>query len=104
MDTQNKVETLKPDAVITIKFGPDFYQRLVIILRSIIEEKSPEEMEKAAKQIETKVIEEEWVLNYETMLHMVKACEDYAKANNMTEWKEKESIQPSVENAPKVSS
>jgi hypothetical protein len=104
MEESKKIETLKKDAVLTIKFGADFYQRLVIVLRAIIEGKTPEEMEKAAKKIETKTIDEEWILNYETMLYLVKAAEDYAQANNLTEWQEVSETPSSVQDAPKVSS
>jgi hypothetical protein len=104
MEETKKVETLKKDAIIIIKFGADFYQRLVVILRSILEGKSPEDLEIAAKKIETKTVDEEWVLNYETMLYLVKAAEDYAQANNLTEWQEASEAPPSVQDTPEVSS
>jgi hypothetical protein len=103
MEETKKVETLKKDAIIIIKFGADFYQRLVVILRSILEGKSPEDLENAAKKIETKTVDEEWVLNYETMLYLVKAAEDYAQVNNLTEWQDASEAPPSVQNTPEVS-
>lgn len=104
MEQPKKIEALKKDAVITIKFGADFYQRLVVILRSILESKSPEDLEVAAKKIETKTVDEEWILNYETMLYLIKAAEDYAKANNLTEWQDASEAPPSIQDTPEVSS
>jgi hypothetical protein len=103
MEQPKKIETLKEDAVIVIKLNTHFYQRLVVVLRSIIDSKSPEELEKAGKEIESKNITEEWILNYETMLYLVKGVEEYAQANNLTEWKDIES-DPSIQNTPEVSS
>ena len=102
MEGPKKIETLKKDAVITIKFNADFYQRLVVILRSILEDKSPEDLEKAANKIETKTVDEEWILNYETMLYLIKGSEDYAQQNNLTEWQEVSEASASVQDAPKV--
>lgn len=82
---QSKIEIIKKDAILEIKFKPEFYQRLVIVLQSIIKDKTPQELEKAAKEIEAKQITEEWILNYETMLYIVKGSEEYAQRNNLTE-------------------
>ena len=70
------------DAILQIKFRPDFYQRLVNVFKSTYEGKSTEDLERAAKQMEDRKIEEDWILNYETMLFLIRATEDYAKANN----------------------
>ena len=80
----DKVEVIDKDAILQIKFKVDFYDRLALVLKSTFDGRSPEELEKAVNQIENKKVEEEWILNYETMLYLIRAVEDYAKANNLT--------------------
>lgn len=82
----NKIEVIKPDAIINIKFGRDFYIRLTMVLQQVIENKSVEEMTEAANQIDKKEIKENWIFAYETMLYLIKAAEDYCQQNGMTEW------------------
>lgn len=85
MEQNNMVEVIKADAVITIKLNRDFYARLTVLFRDIVENKTQEEMAEAAKQIEEGNVAEMWIFNYETMIYLLKACEDYCKENNMTE-------------------
>jgi hypothetical protein len=79
-----QIEVIDKDAILQIKFRPDFYQRLVLVFKSIIEGKTAEELEDAFKQVQEKTAQEEWMYNYETMFHLIKATEEYAKANNLT--------------------
>lgn len=79
------VEVIKADAVITIKLNRDFYARLTVLFREIVDGKTQEELVEAAKQMEEGNIAEMWIFNYETMIYLLKACEDYCKENNMTE-------------------
>jgi hypothetical protein len=83
--TPQQIEIIKKDAIIQIKFRPDFYQRLLLVLKSTYDGKTEQDLEEAVKQIESKQIKEEWIANYETMLYLIKASVDYAKANNMVE-------------------
>lgn len=85
MEQNNMVEVIKADAVMTIKLNRDFYARLTVLLRDIIEDKTQEQMMEAAKQIEQGNVAEMWIFNYETMIYLLKACEDYCKENNLTE-------------------
>lgn len=80
----DKIEVIDKDAILQIKFKPDFYQRLVIVFKSIIDGKTPEQLQDAVKQVEEKTATEEWMFNYETMFHLIRAVEEYAKANNLT--------------------
>ncbi len=80
----DKIEVIDKDAILQIKFKTNFYERLTLVLKSTFDGKTPEELQKAAYQIENKKVEEEWILNYETMLYLIRAVEDYAKANNLT--------------------
>jgi hypothetical protein len=86
----DKIEVIKKDAVIQIKFREDFYQRLVLVFKSTFEGKTVEQLQDAEKQIQEKLVKEEWILNYETMAYFIKACEDYVKANNLTELVDKD--------------
>jgi len=79
-----QIEVIDKDAILQLKFRPDFYQRLVLVFKSIIEGKTAEELEDAFKQVQEKTAQEEWMYNYETMFHLIKATEEYAKANNLT--------------------
>jgi CRISPR/Cas system CMR-associated protein Cmr3 (group 5 of RAMP superfamily) len=79
-----KIEVINKDAILQIKFKSDFYDRLILVLKSTFDGKTPEELQKAASQIENKKVEEEWILNYETMLYLIRSVEDYAKQNNLT--------------------
>lgn len=80
----DKIEVINEDAVLQIKFKSDFYDRLLLVFQSTFNTKTPEEMQRALQQIESKKIEEEWIANYETMLYVIKGVEDYAKSNNLT--------------------
>ncbi len=97
MEQASTIEVIKPEAVITIKLNRDFYVRLTIILQEIIAGKSNDEMIAAAKQIEDKNISEMWVFNYETMLYLIKACEDYCKENNLIEIRDLEQFKAESE-------
>jgi hypothetical protein len=79
-----KIEVIDKDAILQIKFKTDFYQRLILVFKSIIDGKTPEELQNAVKQVEDKTAQEEWMFNYETMFHLIRAVEEYAKANNLT--------------------
>jgi len=79
-----KVEVIDKDAILQVKFRPDFYERLVLVFKSIVEGKTTEQLEDAFKQVQDKTAQEEWMYNYETMFHLIKATEEYAKANNLT--------------------
>lgn len=79
----DKIEVIDKDAILQIKFKGDFYERLMLVFKSTFDNRTPEEMQRALKQLESKKIEEEWVANYETMLYLIKGVEDYAKANNL---------------------
>lgn len=92
MEQLNKIPVFKKDAIIQLKFTPDFYQRLVILLQSVTKDKTQEEFQEAAKQIESKQIKDEWVLNYETLLYIVKGSEEYAQQNDLTEYKDMDEI------------
>lgn len=89
---ETKVPVFKKDAIIQIRFTPEFYQRLVMVLQHIIKDKTPEEFQEAGRQIESKQIKEEWILNYETMLYLVKGSEEYAQENGLTEYKDFDEI------------
>jgi hypothetical protein len=82
---QNMIEVIKPDAIIQIKLNRDFYTRLVSVLNALMEPRSVDELNEAAKQIDAKSVSEPWIYNYETMLYLVKACEDYCRAHSLTE-------------------
>lgn len=97
MEQQNKIERLKPDAIIQVKFNRDFYQRLVLLLRFIYESKNEQELVEAAKQIEEKKITEPWILHYETMLYLLKGAEEYAQQNNLTEFIDLETYRRDLE-------
>jgi len=86
----DKIEVIKKDAVIQIKFREDFYQRLVLVFKSTFEGKTVEQLQEAEKQIQEKAIKEEWIINYETMAYLIKASEEYLKANNLTEFVDKD--------------
>ena len=83
-EQSTKIEIIDKDAILQIKFKPDFYQRLVMVFKSIVDDKTPEQLQDAIKQIEEKTATEEWMFNYQTMFYLIKAVEDYAKANNLT--------------------
>jgi hypothetical protein len=100
MMEENKIKVIKPDAVIVIKFDRDFYQRLTFVLRQIIEDKTPEQMQEAAKQMNENNITDLWVANYQTMLFLLKGSEDYCEQNNLTEMKDISEMRPSDENQP----
>jgi hypothetical protein len=82
---QDKIEIFKEDAIINIKFKRDFYHRLVLLLQSLYRDKTEGEMQEATSQIESKNIKEEWVFHYETMIYLIKASEEYAQQNQLTE-------------------
>jgi hypothetical protein len=92
--TSEKVEIIKQNAVIVLKFDREFYARLTMIMQQLIEGKTPEQMEDAAKQIESKNIKDLWVLNYETTLYLLKASEEYCQTNNLTEMIEISKLNP----------
>ena len=80
----DKIEVINEDAILQIKFKSDFYDRLILVFQSTFNNRTPEEMQQALEQLESKKIEEEWIANYETMLYVIKGVIDYAKANNLT--------------------
>lgn len=80
----DKVEVIDKDAILQIKFKPDFYDRLVLVFKSTFEGRTPEELQEAAEKIENKKADKEWIINYETMIYLIRTIEDYAKANNLT--------------------
>ena len=82
---QIKIPTLKVGSVMNINISSDVYQRLIILLQDLMEGKTEEDMLEAKKQIDEKFIKERWILNYETIFHIITLCERYAKANNMVE-------------------
>lgn len=94
---QNYIERLKEGAVIQVKFGREFYNRLVLLIRYIYESKTEAEMASANKQIEEKNITELWVLHYETMLYLIKAAEDYAIENKLTEKVDLDTVRQEME-------
>ena len=94
----DKIECLKSDAVIQIKFNRDFYQRLTLLLRFTYETHTEQELIEAAKQIEAKDIKEQWIFHYETMLYLVRGAEEYARNNNMTEEVSMEEFRKQIEN------
>lgn len=94
---QRMIEVIKPEAIMTIKINRDFYTRLVVILNTIMDGKSMEELNDAAKQIDSKVVNDVWIYNYETMLYLLKACEDYCKANNLTEMRSFDDLKQEAE-------
>lgn len=81
---QRMIEVMKEDAIITLQYNRSFYQRLVMVFTSIISDKTPEDIDKANRQILDKNITEPWVANYETMLYLIQDAEKYAKTNGMT--------------------
>lgn len=86
MKDPNKIEIMKPDAIIKIDFKPDFYRRLVFLLETLIQDKNQEELQEAAKQIQENDIKDPWVVNYHTVAYLIKACEDYVQVNGLTEF------------------
>jgi len=86
MTDPKKIEVMKPDAIIKIDFKPDFYKRLVFLFQTIIEDKTQEELMEASKQIQDNELKEGWIVNYHTVSYLLKASEDYAQANGMTEF------------------
>jgi hypothetical protein len=80
---QDKFRVFKDDAVMILKIGVPFYNRMVMVLQDYIKDKSVEELTEAVKQIESKQITQEWVLHYETFIYFLKACEGYAIENEL---------------------
>jgi hypothetical protein len=95
---QNKIEIIKEDAVINVKFKRDFYQRLVMLLQSLYKDKTEGEMQEATSQIENKNVKDEWVFHYETMIYLIKAAEEYAQHNQLTESIDLETYRKRLEN------
>lgn len=92
-----KIERLREGAIMEIKFGREFYQRLVEVLKFVYQGKTESEMLEAAKQIEDKKITKPWVMHYETMLYVVKAAEEFAQIHNLTESVDYETLRKEAE-------
>lgn len=84
MEEQDKIRVLKEDAVLQIRFGINFYHRMGLIMNHILQDKSPEEIVKAAENIrDKKPATEEWMVHYETMIYFLQAAEEYAEEKDL---------------------
>lgn len=106
----DKVRVFKDGSVLEIKLGLNYYNRMAMVLMDHVKDKTPEDLEKAVEQIESGKIEDEWTLHYETLLFFMRACQDYAEANDLFELITPEEFQQrtlaaqqSVENAAELS-
>lgn len=87
MSTQPELETveiIEPTAVVSIEIGAGFYQKIQQVVGFLITEKSVEDLKSANDQIQTGVITEEWVKQYETLLILCKEFESEAIKNGLT--------------------
>lgn len=84
MEEQDKIRVLKEDAVLQIRFGINFYHRMGLIMNYILQDKSPEDILKAAENIrDKKPPTEEWMVHYETMIYFLQASEEYAAEKDL---------------------
>jgi hypothetical protein len=81
---EKNIRIIREGSILQVRFGLNFYARLGLILESILKDKTPDEITRAAEIIrDKKQHEEEWIVHYETMLYLMKAIEEYAEDNKL---------------------
>ena len=80
-----KVEILKDDAIVELKFSTGFYKRVQMILYATIDGKSSKDLKSAMKQIKDQTYEEDWVYHYETLVILCKEVEKRGKEQGQME-------------------
>lgn len=71
-----KVKVIKADAIVEISIGTEFYQKIINMVKYLIEDKTQEEYQKALETIKSGTVTEEWVKHLETLLTL---CAHYEK-------------------------
>lgn len=80
-----KVEILRDDAIVELKFSSGFYKRVQMILYATIDGKSSKELKEAMNQIKDQTYEEDWVYHYETLVILCKEVEKRGKEQDQME-------------------
>lgn len=65
------VETIDPNAIVDIKMSFSFFNRVRNIYTSMIESKTPEEIESFQNQLTSKNITDQWVVDLETIMILI---------------------------------
>lgn len=84
MEEQDKIRVLKEDAILQVRFGINFYHRMALLMQSVLQDKTPEEIVTTSENIrDGKPLTEEWMIHYHTMLYFLKAAEEYAEEKDL---------------------
>ena len=94
------IEVMTEDAVVVFKYNRSFYQRLVMVFNSILDGKTPEDLQEANRQITEKNITEPWVANFETILYIIQDAEQYVRKNGMTQMMPVDEMQSAISSNP----
>lgn len=78
------VEIIEPTAVVSIEIGAGFYQKIQQIVGFLIADKTVEDLKDANEQIQSGIITDEWVKQYETLLVLCKEFESEAIKKGLT--------------------
>ena len=80
-----KVEILRDDAIVELKFSSGFYKRVQMILYATIDGKSSKELKESMNQIKDHNYEEDCVYHYETLVILCKEVEKRGKEQDQME-------------------
>lgn len=86
MEASEKTTFIKKDAIITIKVGAGYLERLQVLLVSLVDGKSAEELSEITEIIKAgKGDNDKDIANIETVASLIKALEQGATAQGLTE-------------------